>query len=174
MNRSYSKLRHIQESNRLLEERKLLNEVMDYDPQLSKSTTSSGGGIAKAASNLQLKALEDNTKALTNKSGVTDNSAITAKEALIKAGGEETKKFQDWMDTQGKWVASRDSSGKLQYTNLNKGSGYGKFGPSTAAAWKKYGGEYTTGKGTIFNQVTKGYPALSSLSSIYNTGMLGV
>jgi hypothetical protein len=45
------------------------------------------------------------------------------------------KMFQDWMDKNyPNWV-----NGK----NLNKGSGYGNFGPSTSKAWDKYGTEYS-------------------------------
>jgi hypothetical protein len=45
------------------------------------------------------------------------------------------KLFQDWMDTNHpNWV-----NGK----NLNKGSGYGKFGPSTSKAWDSYGTAYS-------------------------------
>ena len=45
------------------------------------------------------------------------------------------KMFQDWMDkNHPNWV-----NGK----NLNKGSGYGKFGPSTSKAWDSYGTEYS-------------------------------
>jgi len=51
---------------------------------------------------------------------------------------EKIKAFQDWMDTIGPWVKS--SSGK--YVTLNKGIGYGSFGPSTQAAWKGYKDRY--------------------------------
>lgn len=51
---------------------------------------------------------------------------------------EKVKAFQDWMDTVGPWVKS--SSGK--YVKLNKGIGYGSFGPSTQAAWKGYKDRY--------------------------------
>ena len=48
----------------------------------------------------------------------------------------EVKSFQDWMDSKHpNWV-----NGK----NLNKGSGYGTYGPSTKTAWTSYGTEYTT------------------------------
>lgn len=50
---------------------------------------------------------------------------------------EGVKKFQDWMDTNHpNWVKGK---------NLNKGGGYGKFGPSTKAAWDKYKNEYYSG-----------------------------
>ena len=47
---------------------------------------------------------------------------------------EEIKAFQDWMDAKHpNWV-----NGK----NLNKGAGYGNFGPSTKTAYTTYGAEY--------------------------------
>jgi hypothetical protein len=47
---------------------------------------------------------------------------------------EEVKAFQDWMDAKHpNWV-----NGK----NLNKGQGYGNFGPSTKSAYTTYGAEY--------------------------------
>jgi len=53
---------------------------------------------------------------------------------------ENIKKFQDYMDTVGPWV--RQADGK--FTKLNKGGGYGKFGPSTKAAWDKYQNDFKT------------------------------
>lgn len=111
MNKSYSKIRHIQESNILLEQR-IINE---WDKTWLTNATS------------QLTDIKNNLANMEN---------------LVKQGGEQTKKFQDWMDTKGKWVATKDGTGKTQYTTLNKGAGYGKFGPSTQAAWEKYGKEW--------------------------------
>ena len=51
---------------------------------------------------------------------------------------DKIKSFQDWMDTVGNWV--KDSSGK--YVKLNKGAGYGNYGPSTKSAWIAYGKQY--------------------------------
>lgn len=51
---------------------------------------------------------------------------------------EKIKAFQDWMDTVGNWV--KDASGK--YVKLNKGAGYGNYGPSTSSAWNAYGKQY--------------------------------
>lgn len=51
---------------------------------------------------------------------------------------DKIKSFQDWMDTVGNWV--KDSSGK--YVKLNKGAGYGNYGPSTKSAWTAYGKQY--------------------------------
>jgi hypothetical protein len=51
-------------------------------------------------------------------------------------GGEQgIKDFQDWLDKKGyKWTSKKGQ--------LNKGSGYGKSGPSTEAAWKTYGNDF--------------------------------
>jgi hypothetical protein len=46
-------------------------------------------------------------------------------------------KFQDWLDTNKPGWATGFPEGKL-----NKGSGYGKFGPRTSKAWTAYGKEY--------------------------------
>lgn len=57
----------------------------------------------------------------------------------------KVKAFQDWMDAKGLgWIKGAD--GKY-YTNgnpnlLNKGVGYGVFGPSTSDVWKAYKSEY--------------------------------
>ena len=61
---------------------------------------------------------------------------------LVTTNPIELKKFQDWMDTKGKWVAKKDQTGKTQYFKLNKGPGYGKFGPSTKAALDRYAIQY--------------------------------
>jgi hypothetical protein len=54
-----------------------------------------------------------------------------------KSPVNQIKAFQDWMDIKYPgWVKGK---------NLNKGSGYGNFGPSTEAAWKKYGKEFVAG-----------------------------
>jgi len=56
----------------------------------------------------------------------------------------EIKAFQDYMDTVGPWVKS--SSGK--YVKLNKGGGYGTFGPNTSAAWNAYGEDFLQSMGS--------------------------
>ena len=54
---------------------------------------------------------------------------------------EDIKSFQDYMDTIGPWV----KKGK-KYSKLNKGVGYGNFGPNTKAAGKVYGKKYQESK----------------------------
>ena len=62
----------------------------------------------------------------------TDDSAETpivtdTNTQVVASGPSDVKKFQDWMDIyHPNWV-----NGK----NLNKGSGYGTYGPSTQKAW---------------------------------------
>lgn len=55
---------------------------------------------------------------------------------------QKTKAFQDWMDiNHPNWVGCTDSkctNGK----NLNKGKGYGTFGPSTTKAWNLYDNDF--------------------------------
>lgn len=72
----------------------------------------------------------------------TDDSGTpappTSTGTIPKADGpSDVKDFQDWMDKYyPNWV-----NGK----NLNKGSGYGTYGPSTQKAWATYKGEYQKG-----------------------------
>jgi hypothetical protein len=47
---------------------------------------------------------------------------------------DQIKKFQDWMDL--------NHLGWVNGKNLNKGTGYGSWGPSTQKAWDQYGKEY--------------------------------
>jgi len=83
---------------------------------------------------------------------------------------EGVKKFQDWMDTNhSNWV----KGGK----NLNKGGGYGKFGPSTSAAWSKYKNEYLGGSKTTdtgFSPINKMMAGTKDFPGAFNTGGIGV
>jgi hypothetical protein len=68
-------------------------------------------------------------------------TVYTIPSALKDAEG--VKKFQDWMDINyPNWVKGK---------NLNKGGGYGKFGPSTKAAWDKYKNKYASGAPIKYN-----------------------
>ena len=54
----------------------------------------------------------------------------------------DVKAFQDWMDVNHpNWVK--------EVANLNKGKGYGTYGPSTKKAWGKYGSDYTKSLGVV-------------------------
>jgi len=71
----------------------------------------------------------------TSPSTPTTNFDITKKENI--------QKFQDYMNTVGPWVRQPNGS----FTTLKTNStGYGKFGPSTKAAWAKYKDSFLTRK----------------------------
>jgi hypothetical protein len=83
---------------------------------------------------------------------------------------EGVKKFQNWMDSNHpNWVKGSK--------NLNKGGGYGKFGPSTSAAWSKYKNEYLGGSKTTDNTnypVNKMMAGTKDFPGAFNTGGIGV
>ena len=60
---------------------------------------------------------------------------INRKPFLVSpTGPKDTKNFQDWLDiNQPTWLKGK---------SLNKGAGYGTYGPNTTAAYKKYGNDY--------------------------------
>jgi hypothetical protein len=77
-------------------------------------------------------------------SNVNESDALSQLHSFIMGNSSNTpakpsstdqiKKFQDWMDLKHPgWV-----NGK----NLNKGTGYGSWGPSTQKAWDQYSKEY--------------------------------
>lgn len=73
----------------------------------------------------------DSTQPVTQ---ITTTQPVSTSSPLSSA--EDIKKFQDWMDVKHpNWVHGK---------NLNKGGGYGSFGPSTSTAWNTYGAEYKT------------------------------
>jgi hypothetical protein len=82
---------------------------------------------------------------------------------------KNVKDFQDWMDTNHpNWVKGK---------NLNKGGGYGKFGPSTSAAWKKYKDEYLGGSKTTDTPdypVNKMMAGTKDFPGAFNKGGIGV
>lgn len=63
----------------------------------------------------------------------------------------EIKAFQDWLDAKGlKWVKATNTD-LTNGSKLNKGVGYGSFGPSTTKAFARYGQEWeatTIGSGS--------------------------
>ena len=82
---------------------------------------------------------------------------------------EGVKKFQDWMDiNHPNWVKGK---------NLNKGGGYGKFGPSTSAGWNKYKDEYLGGSKTTDTPnypINKMMAGTKDFPGAFNTGGIGV
>jgi len=63
-------------------------------------------------------------------------------EATAPAKPADVKGFQDWLDR--KKVPWTSTGGQL-----NKGRGYGVFGPQTTKAWAQYGQEYTDAYGGV-------------------------
>lgn len=51
---------------------------------------------------------------------------------------EKVKAFQDWMDIKGPWIKGADN----KWRKLNKGAGYGNYGPATKVVWARFGAEY--------------------------------
>jgi len=84
-------------------------------------------------------------KLLTNKFYVDEKTGTKYKEPkkykkynINKEEPDDIKDFQDWLDSQNlKWVNG---------TNLNKGPGYGNFGPLTTKNYKLYGPYYEASK----------------------------
>ena len=101
----------------------------------------------------------------------TDTSTdtkITTNAPVIKSTGgsgmptDQVQAFQDWMDkNHPNWV-----NGK----NLNKGSGYGTFGPSTSKAWASYGAEYTKKSSTPVSAPAP-KPTASTDKKVYSKGV---
>jgi hypothetical protein len=59
---------------------------------------------------------------------------------------EKIKKFQDFMDSIKPWIKNADGT----FKKLNKGTGYGSFGPATKAAFDKYA--------DLYRVYTRAYP----------------
>jgi hypothetical protein len=88
------------------------------------------------------------SKTQSNASSTTNSTQMTKAEEEEFAGmamkslfgpskpatSEDIKKFQDWMD--------KSHPGWVNGKSLNKGTGYGSWGPSTQKAWEKYGSTY--------------------------------
>lgn len=78
---------------------------------------------------------EQNNSTVTNQGGLgTIQRLAAASKQPAPTTTQDIMKFQDWMDkNHPNWV-----NGK----NLNKGKGYGSWGPSTEKAWGEYKVEY--------------------------------
>ena len=98
-------------------------------------------------------------KVITGNPVIIDNNRVSSKDMWCSLDGKssttEVRAFQDWMDAKHpNWVNG---------SNLNKGSGYGTFGPSTSKAWASYGTEYSS------NLTTAVGSALASAGSNLST-----
>lgn len=66
---------------------------------------------------------------------------------VVGSGPVDVKAFQDWMDkNHPNWVKGK---------NLNKGSGYGSYGPSTQSAWNTYKSQFQQPVGVIGTTIPK-------------------
>jgi hypothetical protein len=74
---------------------------------------------------------------------------------------KNVKEFQDCLD--------RLHSGWYKGSNLNKGPGYGKFGPNTSKAWGKYKNDYLTGACSKFNRGGLGVPTEDGGETLFPT-----
>jgi cbb3-type cytochrome oxidase subunit 3 len=97
--------------------------------------------------------LQQAQQAPTGNFGVSEGATLSSSVPAELNTTDKIKSFQDWMDTVGNWV--KDSSGK--YVKLNKGAGYGNFGPSTKSAWTTYGKKYLNSltQSSDYDQVKK-------------------
>jgi hypothetical protein len=75
----------------------------------------------------------------------TITPSVVARQKVIEtppqlSNPKNIKLFQDWLDQNAKGWATGYKEGII---NLGQnGGGYGKFGPRTSKAWKKYGNQY--------------------------------
>jgi hypothetical protein len=73
-------------------------------------------------------------------------------------------KFQDWLDVNKPGWATGLPEGKL-----NRGSGYGKFGPRTTKAWTAYGNEYLNPSKTPVDASKLAAPAVQTYTTADQT-----
>jgi len=65
---------------------------------------------------------------------IDNSSSDVPSDNSSTAGPDNVKVFQDWLDTK--------HPGWFNGGNLNKGKGYGTYGPKTKSAWGSYQNEY--------------------------------
>ena len=75
------------------------------------------------------------------------------------ANAEGVKKFQDWLDTNKPGWASGYSGGVV-----NKGRGYGRFGPRTSAAWNTHKNAYLNPRDPGYQDPTSTYTSTAPTS----------
>lgn len=83
---------------------------------------------------------------------------------IDKNSPTDIKAFQDWLDAKGvKWVKASNAA-RNNGSLLNKGGGYGVYGPSTANAYAVYGAEWEAKKsgGGDIKVVTNGVPKIAA------------
>jgi hypothetical protein len=142
----------------LLEELKVIKKYM-YD---SESKTDS--------ENLRLLEVEgpnpEGNSGGSNAGGNTGGNRQSAPAVQIPSelgNAEGVKKFQDWLDTNKSGWATGYADGKV-----NKGKGYGRFGPRTSKAWGQYKSEYSTNPNDIDPSLV---PDLQNVSTTEPSGV---
>jgi len=105
---------------------------------------------------------ESNVPLSTDDSG-TPSTSTGSTTTPTASGPSDVKAFQDWMDkNHPNWVKGK---------NLNKGSGYGSYGPSTQAAWNTYKTEFQNiSRGTIGTTLPKPITTTGQTSSAIKVG----
>ena len=130
---------------------KIANIRIDWKNEISQNNwpiQESLKGLSKILSELKKK--ETVTEVKGNSGGGGGGSSTTTTRTVNFPGPGTTQQFQDWLDTTyPTWL----NGGKL-----NKGTGYGSYGPSTQKAFSQYGTQYqqslTSGSGTPTPQPT--------------------
>jgi hypothetical protein len=142
----------------LLEELKVIKKYMYY----SESKTDS--------ENLRLLEVEgpnpEGNSGGSNAGGNTGGNRQSAPAVQIPSelgNAEGVKKFQDWLDTNKSGWATGYADGKV-----NKGKGYGRFGPRTSKAWGQYKSEYSTNPNDIDPSLV---PDLQNVSTTEPSGV---
>ena len=108
-----------------------------------------GGGVGYWLWRRKKSFVEDSNVPLSTDDGGTPSQNSTGTTPTA-SGPTDVKAFQDWMDkTHPNWVKGK---------NLNKGSGYGSYGPSTQSAWNTYKTEFQNLRGTIGTTLPKSQP----------------
>jgi hypothetical protein len=164
MNRSYSKIRHIRNINILLEQR-LLAEQFQVNQQFTAMRSidnklytlkiervdpngryvgayingpgNYGGKKLDGTVSYELSLSQDGSLTGNMEMGkftIQKNQPVQQQPQQTTSKPKDVKNFQDWMDQNyPTWL----NGGKL-----NRGRGYGTFGPLTTKAWSQYGNEY--------------------------------
>lgn len=104
------------------------------------------------AKKAEKKRIEDEVAAAVIVASATSTTPGSATSGSAIDQPSDVKAFQDWMDKQGKpWILS---NGK--YVFLNKGNGYGSFGPATQQVWKVYKSQFLTNPQSSSTTATTG------------------
>lgn len=84
-------------------------------------------------------------KIITNSPVMFNEEHLSSEDLYLSASGldkNDVKNFQDWLDAKGIRFVGATNAKRDNGRALNKGTGYGNFGPSTTAAYGVYGLAY--------------------------------